>query len=321
MTRALLARHPRLSTADVDQARVEVAATFCEHRLEITRREGRLDLVHNAAAIGRDVVLNYLRYGAEVRITPGTFDDFFLVQVPLAGAARVRVGDRMVASDRRHASLGSPTEPVDMVWSEGCEQLLVYIRRAAVEELAAAQPGQDEPVVFDPLVDLDTAAVRNWMRLVRLAVDELDAGSTLFGTDLVAVHYEQALIAGLLAAQPNTSCATGPVAQPGSRAVRVVVDVVEAEPERAWRVADLAAHAGISARTLQEGFQRDLGITPLEHLRRTRLERARQSLLAGDPVTTSVTDVAARWGFFHLGRFSQAYRAAYQELPSQTLGH
>jgi len=97
------------------------------------------------------------------------------------------------------------------------------------------------------------------------------------------------------------------------------VNAVEAEPERAWRVADLAGHAGVSARTLQEGFQRDLGVTPLEFLRRTRLERARASLLSADPTTTSVTDIAARWGFFHLGRFAQTYREAYQESPSQTL--
>ena len=319
MSRTLLARHPRLSTADVEEARVEVGATFCQHRLELTDRRGRLDLVHNAAAIGQDVVLNYLRYGAEVRITPGTFDDFFLVQVPLVGDARVRVGDRVVASDRRHASLGSPTEPVDMVWSGDCEQLLVYIRRSAVEELAASGTERAESVVFDPMLDLDAVAVRDWMRLVRLAVDDLSAGGGLFGTDLVAVHYEQALIAGLLAVQSNTSRAAAPVVHPGSRAVRAVVDIVEAEPERPWRITELAAHAGVSPRSLQAAFRRDLGTTPLEHLRRTRLARARHDLLAADPASTSVTDIATRWGFFHLGRFSQAYRVEYAELPSQTL--
>lgn len=49
------------------------------------------------------------------------------------------------------------------------------------------------------------------------------------------------------------------------------------------------------------------------------MERARRDLLAADPQTGSVTEIAARWGFFHLGRFSRAYRSAYQELPSRTL--
>ena len=319
MPRALLARHPRISTVDVDQARDEVAASFCPHGLTLTRPGARLDMVHNAAVIGPDVVLNYLRYGDEVRITPGAFETFFLVQVPLAGSARVRVGERMVASDRRHGSLGSPTEPVDMVWSDGCEQLLVYIRRDAIEQLVATQPGGSSTVVFDPLVDLAADGIRDWMRLVALAVDDLDSGGGLFATDLVASHYEQALIAGLLAAQPNSSCTVTRSVGAESRAVRVVVDLIEAEPERPWRLADLAAHAGVSPRSLQEAFRRDLDLTPLEHLRRTRLDRARRSLLAADPASVSVTEVAARWGFFHLGRFAQAYRALYQEPPSQTL--
>jgi AraC-like DNA-binding protein len=32
----------------------------------------------------------------------------------------------------------------------------------------------------------------------------------------------------------------------------------------------------------------------------------------------SVTDVAFKWGFTHLGRFSQEYKRRYGELPSST---
>ena len=317
MTTTLLSRHRQIATAEVEQARAEVARRFCAHRLELTRRTGRLDMLHNAAAIGADVTLNYLRYGDEVRITPGRFDDFFLVQIPISGSARVRVGERVVASDRARASLGSPTEPVDMIWSDGCEQLLVYLRRQAVEELAGAEDGR--PVVFDPFVDLETPSLRAWLRLVHLALDDIEAGGALFRSPLAATHFEQTLISGLLAAQPNSSAATPAESAPGSRVVRTVLGLIAAEPERAWRLAELAAHAGVSARTLQEAFQRELGSTPLEQLRRTRMERARRDLLDADPAQASVTDIAARWGFFHLGRFSQAYRAMYQELPSQTL--
>lgn len=319
MATTRLARHTIIATTDVERARAEVADRFCPHFLEPTRRDGRLDMVHNAAPIGEEVTLNYLRYGDEVRITPGTFDDFFLVQVPLSGTARVKVGDRVVASDRHHASLGSPTEPVDMIWSDGCEQLLVYIRRRAVEELAAAGVDARETVVFQPMLDLETQAMQAWMRLVHLALDDLEAGGALFGSPLASSHFEQTLVSGLLAAQPNSAATLLVPLTVGSRAVHRVVDLIESEPDRAWRLAELAERAGVSARTLQESFQRELGVTPLEQLRRTRMARARRDLLDADPTATSVTQVASRWGFFHLGRFSQAYRSAYQELPSQTL--
>lgn len=317
MARTLLSEHRRIATTDVEQARVEVAERFCPHVLEPTRRDGRLDMVHNAASIGASVTLNYLRYGGEVRITPGTFNHFFLVQVPLAGTARVKVGDRIVHSTRSRASIGSPTEPVDMLWGDGCEQLLVYVERSAVEELAGV--GELEPVIFDPTMDLAAPAARSWLRLVHLALDDIEAGGALFRSPLAATHFEQTLISGLLSLQLNSASDVTPASRPCPPVVRAVVDLIEAEPERPWRIAELAQHAGVSARTLQDAFQRELGMSPLERLRRTRMERARHDLVLADPTTTSVTDVAARWGFFHLGRFAQTYRAMYQELPSQTL--
>lgn len=318
MPRTLLGAHQQIATTDVEQARREVAERFCPHVLEPTRRDGRLDVLHNAAAIGDSVTLNYLRYGDEVRITPGTFDDFFLVQLPLAGTARVRVGETVVHSTRTRASIGSPTEPVDMVWSDGCEQLCVYVARAAVEELAG-EDGAAAPVVFAPAMDLETPSARAWLRLVHLALDDIDAGGALFRSSLAATHFEQTLISGLLALQPNTAHDVPAPERHCPPVVRAVIDLIEAEPERAWRIAELARHVGVSPRTLQQAFHRELGMSPLERLRRTRMERARHDLLAADPTVTSVTDVAARWGFFHLGRFAQTYRAMYQELPSQTL--
>ncbi|MGI8901528.1 MAG: cupin domain-containing protein, partial [Nocardioides sp.] len=113
MSKTPLSRFPKVSTNDLDEVRSAVASDFCAHDLSLTRPGSRLDAVHNSAALGSRVALNYLRYGDEVRITPGTLDIFYLVQIPLSGTARVKVGDRVVASDRRYASLLSPTEPVD----------------------------------------------------------------------------------------------------------------------------------------------------------------------------------------------------------------
>ncbi|WPL20834.1 helix-turn-helix domain-containing protein [Thiorhodovibrio frisius] len=35
--------------------------------------------------------------------------------------------------------------------------------------------------------------------------------------------------------------------------------------------------------------------------------------------TRTITEVAARWGFLHMGRFTRAYRDLFGELPSTTL--
>ncbi len=80
----------------------------------------------------------------------------------------------------------------------------------------------------------------------------------------------------------------------------------------------LAAVAGVRPRTLQFHFRTYLGTTPLGWVRRTRLARARQLLLAGDGAT-NVTNIAAANGFSQPGRFAARYRGQFGELPSQTL--
>src|SRR5579875_3777211 len=84
------------------------------------------------------------------------------------------------------------------------------------------------------------------------------------------------------------------------------------------RLDHLAAAAGVRPRTLEAHFRLYLGTTPLGWVRRTRLARARQQLLAPGNAT-NVTEVALANGFGQLGRFAGQYRRQFGETPSQTL--
>jgi AraC-like DNA-binding protein len=55
------------------------------------------------------------------------------------------------------------------------------------------------------------------------------------------------------------------------------------------------------------------------YLRRIRLSEAHRTLQEADPESSTVTGVAARWGFYHAGRFAAEYRAAYGQSPGTTL--
>ena len=55
------------------------------------------------------------------------------------------------------------------------------------------------------------------------------------------------------------------------------------------------------------------------YVRLRRMRRARAALLRADPAITTVTRVAANFGFSELGRFSVEYRKMFGELPSTTL--
>lgn len=81
---------------------------------------------------------------------------------------------------------------------------------------------------------------------------------------------------------------------------------------------DLAAACGISERALLKQFERFLGVSPMAHLKKMRLNAAHSALQQSDAGTT-ISEVAGRCGFTHLGRFATEYHKAFGELPSDTL--
>lgn len=84
-------------------------------------------------------------------------------------------------------------------------------------------------------------------------------------------------------------------------------------------VADLCRELGVSRRTLQYSFQDVLGINPVAFLRALRLNGVRRDLRTARAPGDCVQDIAARWGFWHLGHFVTDYKHMFGELPSQTL--
>ena len=46
----------------------------------------------------------------------------------------------------------------------------------------------------------------------------------------------------------------------------------------------------------------------IQILKQIRLEAVNRALLAADPSTENVTDIAMQHGFCHIGRFADAYR-------------
>jgi SpoVK/Ycf46/Vps4 family AAA+-type ATPase len=106
---------------------------------------------------------------------------------------------------------------------------------------------------------------------------------------------------------------------PNDGAVKRVIDAMQASPATPFTAAELADIAGVSIRTLQAAFRTHVDMSPMAYLRNLRLERVHAELLASEPSSTSVTEVANRWGFTHLERFAASYSRKYGAHPSETL--
>lgn len=84
-------------------------------------------------------------------------------------------------------------------------------------------------------------------------------------------------------------------------------------------VQEIASAVHLSPRAVQYLFRKHLDQTPTEHLRRVRLQRAHLDLAAAHQGSTTVSEVARRWGFSHTGRFAVLYRETYGVSPHVTL--
>jgi len=104
-----------------------------------------------------------------------------------------------------------------------------------------------------------------------------------------------------------------------SRVVQIAEDYALSHTAERPYVTALCEAAGVSERTLQYAFKEVMGMTPVDYLTRLRLHRVRHALRTATQASTTVTTEALRWGFWHFGDFSRAYKDCFGELPSDTL--
>ena len=75
----------------------------------------------------------------------------------------------------------------------------------------------------------------------------------------------------------------------------------------------------VSEQTLQNAFKSLFGFTPKKFLQLLKLNLVHHDLQNADPETCTVLRIASKWGFTHMGRFSQEYSKLLGENPSETL--
>jgi AraC-like DNA-binding protein len=163
------------------------------------------------------------------------------------------------------------------------------------------------------------AAVRAWHRALDYAIATLAAPDT--AQQPLNVAAMAPLLAGaLLECYPSNVTERDLANDPAlPETLKDAVTFIHRHAGADVSVNDVAAAVHLTPRAVQYLFRRQLDTTPTEYMRRVRLHRAHQELLAGDRSSTTVTDIAQRWGFAHTGRFAVLYRQAYSQSPHTTL--
>jgi AraC-like DNA-binding protein len=302
-----------LRTTDVDNVRQVVAGLFCPFRLTADSASYDARLRHDALG---GLSFTTLAYGNDVGIDVDERLSRFLVQIPLTGAFEARTRGPVYRATSATAQLVPPRAPIHMRCSTDCTILVISADPRDLEFQTRMLTGED----------VDLAAV------VPDTVPLTGAGSTL-GRYIDFLHAEARRSDSLLRrgpARPATQALLAMLiqsfnirerARPAGRAwyVKRAEAFMEENLASPIGICDVVASAGVSMRTLYHGFRGSHGVAPMTWLKYRRLARVHDELRLADPARANVTEVATRWGFFHLGRFASDYRTRFGELPSQTL--
>jgi AraC-like DNA-binding protein len=193
-----------------------------------------------------------------------------------------------------------------------------------VEDLAnisVAMIGRDLSLPRDGLTMTATAACHaKLLRLHDAAVHLAENAPDIIHHPEAARGLEQAMIEAMF------DCIAGPSARTASQAwgMQSVIlkrfrAALEANVDQPVYIPEICQSIGVAERTLRTHCHEHLGMSPKQYLLLRRMNLAHQALRAADPSTTTVTEIATRFGFWELGRFAVAYHAWCGESPSASL--
>jgi len=95
--------------------------------------------------------------------------------------------------------------------------------------------------------------------------------------------------------------------------------IIEENVTNIYKITDLASSLDISGRMLQYSFQEQLGMTPKQYQQYLRLSAIRKELLSARYEKKNISEIIAKYGYFHPSSFTVVYKNFFGETPSQTL--
>ena len=320
-----LADHEIFYTEDVGEAARLVGRALSPLTLSVdpVAAEGFAATMHGVRL--RNVSLLYLDLHVPATLDIPESGRYFAVHMPLAGSAAVQHPHGGFEASATRSLVTSPGEPIRIAFAHDSPQMLVRIEEEAMTAHVTRLLGRNlvRPMQFEPEFDLTTEAATRWHAAVQLIHTEVYHAGSLVQRGCAIGPVEELVMSSLLYLQRSTyyDDITRPTpASPRRAVIQEAVDYIDDHLAERITMESLSDALHMSIRSIQQGFRAELGMSPTTYIRERRLERVHEELtdaIPSDGVT--VTAVAERWGFHHLGTFAVEYRKRWGEPPSQTL--
>lgn len=316
--------HEIFYTEDLREASDLIRQALSANRLTLTGPDsGRFAASLHGVRL-RDVSMLYLDLHAAVALEFPATGPYVAVHMPMNGRVLCEHDGRTMEGNTTRAIVTSPGQALTLRFDHDAPQLIIRIEQEALTRYLTRQLGRTltRPIVFETEMDLITDTAVRWNGALQLLNTEVYHAGSLIQRGHGVGPMEELVMSSLLYVQPSNyyEQLVHPHRRPVRPAVRESLAFLEAHLGEQITMGDLSRHVHMSPRAIQQGFQNELGTTPMSYLRDRRLERAREDLTDAIPADgVTVTDVAERWGFHHLGNFARLYRMRWGESPSETL--
>ena len=310
-----------LKTSDADEAAALLGDTAVPYRFEPVSGSPAFS-TDILILQGRSIILSTAASTGKLWLETGMPAGSYGLVLDLAGGVGFhKAGGQNVDVSPHSSFVQNPGTMAEVTTRERYRVLFLRIAADVLKTELQSRLGREisSHLVFQPEFKMRSAAGRKLGAACRNLRRALSSRETATAATGAITQLEAEIVNLLLEAQPhNYSKQMSRFAEAGNWRVRAAKEYMRSSAHLPLTLGDICAAAGVNARTLQHTFQRYHGSSPMAFLRRVRLEAAHEALLNPDEGTT-VAAQAAKWGFFHFGRFSRTYNAAYGELPSDTL--
>lgn len=310
-----LDRFAILRSRQAQDACTRIGHWFSPHRLVVEGSHNRLDVRLNKVAL-RDTAIHVLRYGTQVTIDPARRGDFYMLQLPLTGHAHITSGRDQAFVDRNALSILLPHTPTRMSWSSDCSMILLQVPTRLIQGRMGYAVNASPPVLL-PAISRADPKVAAWCNATESIVNQLDQHASAWLSSAAAVaSIEDFLLGSFTALLMPRTCGPELTTNARLRALRRAKEYICSHFQQPVTLSDIARHACVSERSLEDIFRQQDGSTPMAYLRQHRLQAVHRALV--EHSGAGVTENAQAYGFTHMGRFAGIYRMTYGCSPSQT---
>ncbi len=248
----------------------------------------------------------------EVRIP--SLDDAYHLQIVLDGHGRCMLDGSNLPMQAGDSIMLTPGTEYTLGFSSHCIQLSVRIPleflHQSAREFGYFTAGGTIRFVPRGVNVLNEGPIRHLLRDIL----EFEGSS-----ERAQLYYAKLLCHGILQSHESGICLNDSVNPSEHRHIAQIRNHILDHLTDDIGIEELAALCRISRKSLYNLFERETGQTPSAYIRKLKLETIYTELSGDDRNIRNVTEVALKYGFTNLGRFSAQYRDHIGELPSETL--